>query len=408
MFYVFVALLVAVAMQTAAIVALWVRSSRRAHAEREIRDSEERFRHALDQAPVILWTARPDASLDYFNRTCIEFTGMPTDKLRNDGWLDAIHPEDRDSLIGVYMPAMESRTPFVAEYRAHRADGSCRWLLTTGVPRFASDGSYAGYVGCDIDITERKQAQEAARRSRTALEQSYREIQQLAGRLIEAQDAERARVARDLHDDVSQQLAGLSIALSSLKRRMDGQGVSEDLLADLGTLQQRTTALAQSVRHVSHDLHPTVLRHAGLVTALTSYCAELRRSHGTALTCTAQGDFASIAPEIALCLYRIAQEALRNVIAHARAGRADIRLLRTADNVEITIADDGRGFDVVHSLEQGKGLGLVSITERARLVGGTVDIVAEPNKGTLVRARIPARVTAGPGIAGERRELSLS
>ena len=124
-----------------------------------------------------------------------------------------------------------------------------------------------------------------------------------------------------------------------------------------------------------------MLRHGGLVAALTSYCAELERSHGTVLTCSAEGDFASIAPEVALCLYRIAQEALRNVVAHAGASRADVRLLRSGDHAEMTIADDGKGFDVARSLERGKGLGLVSIRERVRLAGGTVSFEAEPAEG---------------------------
>ena len=222
---------------------------------------------------------------------------------------------------------------------------------------YGPDGGFTGYVGIDIDITERKNAEDRTRESRAALEASHREIQHLAGRLIEAQDAERARVARDLHDDVSQQLAGLSIALSGLKRRMDESHVSEDLQADLRALHQRTATLAQNVRHLSHDLHPTVLRHAGLVAALTSYCAELERSHGTVVNCSAEGDFAAIAPEAALCLYRIAQEALRNVIAHAGASRADVRLRRTGDHAEITIADDGKGFDLAGSLEAGQGPG---------------------------------------------------
>jgi signal transduction histidine kinase len=171
---------------------------------------------------------------------------------------------------------------------------------------------------------------------------------------------------------------------------MDELHASEDLQSDVRALHQRTTTLAQNVRQVSHDLHPTVLRHAGLVAALTSYCAELQRLHSTRLTCSAEGDFASIAPASALCLYRIAQEALRNVIAHADASRAEIRLLRTGDKAEITIADDGKGFDVASSLERGKGLGLVSITERVRLAGGTVSVEAESTKGTRVRAEIPA------------------
>jgi two-component system sensor histidine kinase UhpB len=276
------------------------------------------------------------------------------------------------------------------EYRVRRADGSYRWLLATGVPKYGMDGTFEGYIGCDVDITERKDAEIRTLEGRTALEASHREIQHLAGRLIEAQDAERARIARDLHDDVSQQLAGVSIALSGLKHRMAELHVNEDLQADLRALHQRTATLAQNIRHVSHDLHPTVLRHAGLVASLTSYCTELQRLHGTVLTCSAEGDFASIAPASALCLYRIAQEALRNVVAHAAASRAEVRLLRTGDNAEITIVDDGKGFDVASSLERGKGLGLVSITERVRLAGGTVSVAAEPPRGTRVRAQIPA------------------
>ena len=408
------AFLTVVAIQATAIAVLLVRTARRGRAERAVRESEERLRLVLDRSPAMLWTVRPDATptLDYINRTCAEFTGLPLERLREEGWLDFVHPDDLDHVNGSYMRAIEARTGFLVEYRLRRADGAYRWLLATGVPKYGPDGTFAGYVGCDIDITERREAEDRIRESRVALEVSHREIQHLAGRLIEAQDAERARIARDLHDDVSQQLAGLSIALSSFKRRMDELHVGDELRADARALHQRTATLAQNVRHLSHDLHPTVLRHAGLVSALTSYCAELERAHGTVLTCSAEGDFASIPPGVALCLYRIAQEALRNVVAHAGAGRAEVQLLRTGDYAEITIADDGKGFEVARSLEAGKGLGLVSITERVRLAGGTVSITAEPRKGTSVHVRIPvnalARDDADSGAEDGRRERALT
>ena len=246
----------------------------------------------MDRLPAMIWTAGPNAELDYLNGTCAEFSGLPMEKLRGSGWLEAVHPEDLDPALGIYVSAFEARLPWSLEYRLRRADGAYRWMLASGVPRYGPDGSFAGYVGCDIDITERRNAEDQIRESQAALEASHREIQQLAGRLIEAQDAERARIARDLHDDVSQQLAGLSIALSGLKRRMDELNVSDELRADLRALHERTSALAQNVRHLSHDLHPTVLRHAGLVAALTSYCAEVERSHGTVSKCSAEGDFA--------------------------------------------------------------------------------------------------------------------
>lgn len=390
MSYITSVLLSVVAIQMAAIVLLLIERTRRARAERALRQSEERYRLIADRAPVMMWTARPDTTLDFLNHTCVEFTGVPLEELMDEGWLNAVHPDDRDHCASIYTPAIEARRPFVMEYRVRRADGVYRWILDSGVPKYGPDHGFLGYIGSSIDITERREAEERIRESRAALEVSHREVQRLAGRLIEAQDAERARVARDLHDDVSQQLAGMSIAFSGLKQRLGDAHVGADLQEDLRALHLRTSALAQNVRHISHDLHPTVLRHAGLVAALAAYCAELERTHGLPTTCSADGDFDSIAPGAALCLYRVAQEALRNVIAHAAASGASVRLLRTGDMAEMIVADDGRGFDLAGSLERGVGLGLVSIGERVRLAGGTVSIVAAAAKGTQVTARIPA------------------
>ena len=405
------ALMIAIAILAAAVVALLVQRTRRHGAERALRESEERFRLMADRAPVMMWTARPDTTLDFLNATCVEFTGLRLEQLLEEGWLNAVHPADKDHCAGIYVPAVEAQRPFVMEYRLRRADGVYRWVLDTGVPHYGADGRYAGYIGCSIDITERRHAEDMIRESRAALEVSHREVQHLAGRLIEAQDAERARIARDLHDDVSQQLAGMSIAFSGLKQRLAEANVSDDLRDDLRALHQRTSTLAQNVRHLSHDLHPTVLRHAGLVAALTAYCTELERTHGIVSTCRAEGDFASIAPDVALCLYRIAQESLRNVIAHAGARRADVELLRTGDHAAMTITDDGKGFDVDSSLNRTKGLGLVSIAERVKLAG-TVSIVADENTGTRVHVQIPTnpdvRIGMGPQPSSVGPEYSLS
>ena len=174
------------------------------------------------------------------------------------------------------MPAFEARKPFLLEYRLRHADGEYRWFLASGVPKYGRDGSFTGYVGCDIDITERKNAEDRIRASQAALEASHQEIQFLAGRLIEAQEVERARIARDLHDDVSQQLAGVSIAFSGLKQRLGEYHVSEELRQELVELQQQTLKLARNVRQLSHDLHPAVLQHLGLVKGLASVLRRTR------------------------------------------------------------------------------------------------------------------------------------
>jgi PAS domain S-box-containing protein len=399
---------IAVVVQAATIVALLIHQVRRGHAYRALRESESRFRLVADRAPVILWTARTDTRLDFINGFSVEFSGIPLEQLLDEGWLRFIHPHDVEPSIGLYGPAFEARRPFTFEFRLRRADGAYRWMLSSGIPKYGADGSFDGYIGCSIDITERKEAEDRVLENSAVLEASHRTIRQLAGRLIEAQDAERARIARDLHDDVSQQIAGMSIAFSGLKRRIGTSVVDDELQENLRAFQQRTIALAEHVRLLSHDLHPTVLQQAGLVAALTAYCAELERAHGTLLTCRAEGNCGAIDPATALCLYRVAQEALRNVTAHAGAASADVRLARIGDIAELTVTDDGKGFDVGGFAQGGKGLGLVSITERVRLAGGTVSIVSEVTKGTRVAVQIPAgsraAIDSGTGNAAAGRE----
>ena len=398
MTFIVVGVLGGVAILVAAIAGLLIQ-------RRALRESVEQFRLTADQAPVLIWTARPDTTLDYLNGYCEQLMGRPLEQLREKGWLDFVHPEDVDRCLATYMPAFEARRPFLLEYRLRHADGEYRWLLASGVPKYGRDGSFTGYVGCDIDITERKNAEDRIRASQAALEVSHQEIRHLAGRLIEAQEVERARIARDLHDDVSQQLAGVSIAFSGLKQRLGEYHVSEELRQELVELQQQTFKLARNVRQLSHDLHPAVLQHLGLVKGLTWYCGELGRAHGVAMPCTADGDFGAITPDAALCVYRIAQEALRNVVAHAGASRADVSLLQMGDRARITIADDGRGFDAMNRGDRDSGLGLVSMSERARIMGGTVSIVSALNQGTRVQATIPMnarmKLDAGAGMEGQ-------
>ena len=244
-------------------------------------------------------------------------------------------------------------------------------------------------AGLIVQGARRARSERALRDSERQLRQSFDLNRDLGGRLINAQEAERTRIARDLHDDVSQQLAGVSIAFSGLKKRLGVYQVSEEVQQELADLQQQTHTLGRNVRQLSHDLHPSVLRHLGLVKGLTGFCAELQRAHGVAMTCRAEGDFSAVAPEAALCVYRIAQEALRNVIAHAGASHAEVVLVQFGRQVEISITDDGRGFDAAGLRERDKGLGLVSIGERAKILGGSISIETGVNKGTRVRARIP-------------------
>jgi ligand-binding sensor domain-containing protein/signal transduction histidine kinase len=239
----------------------------------------------------------------------------------------------------------------------------------------------------EAEIFERVQVEEALRASN-------RQIQHLAGRLITAQEAERARIGRELHDDVSQRLASISISLSGLKRRVPSD--LRDEWPELASLQQQALAVSETIRHVSHELHPSVLEHVGLVAALRASCAEFGNLHDMAVVFHAADSCEDIPADIALCLHRVAQEALRNIARHAKASRVEVALtLVDEDILELKIADDGQGFDVAQARESG-GLGLISIDERVRLVSGRVWIQSALGQGTELRVRVPGVRAARP------------
>jgi signal transduction histidine kinase len=223
------------------------------------------------------------------------------------------------------------------------------------------------------------------------LRSSNEQIQCLAGRLISAQEVERARIARELHDDVSQQLAGFSIAISGLKRRPEARDNAE-LLDVLSSLQSRTIGLTEDIRVLSHELHPAVLHHAGLTDALRAHCSEFAKQHAIAVVVEAQPELGPIDSAKALCLYRITQEALRNVAKHADARQVHVNLSRRDDQIHLSIADDGKGFDLAQVSQNGNGLGLRSIDERVRLARGQLSIDAAPGQGTTLSVRLDVEV----------------
>ena len=256
----------------------------------------------------------------------------------------------------------------------------------------------------------RQRAQKTLRDNETTLRRNNEQVQDLAGRLITAQEAERARIARELHDDVSQKLAMFSVAISALKRRPEAQN-SAALHDALATLQSRTIDLTEDIRHISHDLHPSVLQHAGLVASLKSHCGEFAKQHAIRMVVRAEPELGGIDGVMALCLYRITQEALRNIAKHAAARQVDVHPEPVRDEVVLSIADDGQGFDLESVRQHGGGLGLRSIEERVRLARGHVSIETAPGRGTKVSVRFDVERMPHEQVAGldpDRASWSVS
>lgn len=220
--------------------------------------------------------------------------------------------------------------------------------------------------------------------SQRALDLARIDLRELAGRLIATQEQERARLARDLHDDINQRLAATSIGLSALRRRLP-----TPVSADIGQLQTQVIELSEDLRSMSHQLHPSWLNHAGLREALTALCATPRHISDPEIILSVPPETATLPGEVALCFYRVVQEALRNALRHAEATRVDIAVAVSDGQAVLRITDDGRGFDPSALRFHPSGIGLISMSERAKLLGGSFDLRSAPGKGVNLCIRIP-------------------
>jgi signal transduction histidine kinase len=214
-----------------------------------------------------------------------------------------------------------------------------------------------------------------------------------AARQVEALEEERSRVARELHDDVSQQIAILSHRLDAIHENLRGQGADAAVLDEADTVGDGLRDLATTVRALAHQMHPSALDHLGLGPALRSLAQEAAAVMGIEMQVDVP-DTAGVAPDHALALYRVAQESLRNVAKHSNAGRVMLRVAETERGTLLEIADDGVGFQPLVG-SPGGGLGLTSMRERLRMIGGELSVVSSPGKGTGIRAWVPRENGAG-------------
>jgi len=351
----------------------------RKQTEFALRESEERFRLMSDTAPVMIWMDDTDKRCTYFNKPWLDFTGRPLSAELGHGWADGVHAEDLAQCQETFAKAFDRREPFSTEFRLRASDGEYHWLLDIGVPRFNSDGSFAGYIGSCIDVTERKLAEEA--------------LNSISRKLIEAQEQERTRIARELHDDFSQRMALLAIELDLLKK--DIPGLNGDAFNRMESLRKHTLEMGSDLQALSHELHSATLDHLGIVLAMSGLCREFRDKHKSKIDFHSQNLPSPISPDVALCFYRVLQEALHNAAKYSRASQFNVQFLGMPGEIRLIVTDDGVGFDV-ESINKGRGLGLISMRERVKLLNGTFSIVSKLNEGTEIKVRIP--VTATPQI----------
>jgi len=248
-------------------------------------------------------------------------------------------------------------------------------------------GAQLALIAALLTQRERRRRAEATIRAREAtLRRTYEQTRHLAGRLLNAQEVTRAAIARDLHDGLCQDLASLAVALTALK---DSAGMIQapDNQRAISEIEGEMLAAYDQIRRLSHDLHPPTLRLLGLAPALKAHCAEVEKRHGVQVSFAAQDAVGRLDPDVEISFFRIAQEALRNGITHGHARHLGVSLGRSNGHVELTVTDDGSGFDFDEVRRGGHGLGLMSMSERAHVFGGDVEVVSGLERGTTIRVR---------------------
>jgi PAS domain S-box-containing protein len=339
----------------------------RRRAEEALRQLETRNSAILRAMPDLMFVLRRDGTFMDYHARAPELLFLPPEQFLDRTVRDVMPPALADTLMDAIERACRDDSQVVVEFDLRLGE------LRHFEARFV-DAENDRVLSVVRDVTDSKRA--------------FALNRDLAGRLITSQEAERTRIARDLHDDVCQELASVSVDISHLRHR-GGEVKSQEVQELLNAMQRRITSVAESLRLLSHGLHSSVLHHIGLVAALQAHCAEVERQHHLQVRFFADGDVEPSNQQVALSLFRIAQEALRNSAKHGNSGQASVSLSRAGGELTLVVADDGRGFDVAAVKGSGAGLGLVSIEERARLVKGQATVTSRSGRGTIVSIRVP-------------------
>ena len=357
----------------------------RKRAEAALRESEERLTLAFEGAQEGVYDWNLETGAVVYSSQWKRMLGYEDHEIEPhvSAFERLIHPDDFARATRVNHGVAGGDKPYVLEFRLRHKDGHYVHVLSRGFPvRREPGGPVVRIVGTHFDLTERKQNEEARERER-----SERARTELLGRLVFAQEDERRRIAREMHDQFGEQLTALGLRIRMLKDAVDGR---DDLTAQVEALEQVAQQLDRDVDHLVWELRPTALDDLGLRAALDNYVQDWSsRVSISAELHTAGLTTGRLASEIETTLYRIAQEALNNIAKHARAGHVEIILERRQNHVSLVVEDDGVGFDLGGVDADRRGFGLLGMQERAALVGATLHIESAPGEGTTILVRMP-------------------
>lgn len=337
-----------------------------------VRRSQQQYEDLVQSLEAIVWRANAHTFEPvYVSEQAETLLGYPvSDWLHQPHFKERhLHPEDRMQVLAAYRLAAHDLTHHRLDYRMIAVDGR-EVCIHECVHSVIDESGCRELIGVMMDITDRKAAE--------------RSVMEMTGRLIRAQEEERCRIARELHDDFNQRLALLAIGLERLGQTFAGQTTA---VAQVSELCRLTQDIASDVHRLSHQLHSAKLEHLGLVPAIKGLCRELSEQYGAHIHFVHRNVPHTMAKEAALCLFRVVQEALNNTIKHSGVRKGQLELFGDRGTFHLCVSDAGAGFDLQAVSAKGH-LGLISMQERVRAAGGTIAVESQPSKGTRISVHL--------------------
>jgi PAS domain S-box-containing protein len=347
----------------------------RKRADQKLAETESRLTLAARAAGAGLWTLDPTSGRFWMSETTRALFGLqPNEQMDFEKLLGMIHSEDSEAVRKMVLEAMLDGEETYIEHRLTRPDGSLRWMAARGRRHsYTSNGPYL-LMGVVTDITQSKLAEEERRNMRR--------------RFIEAQEAERCRIARELHDDVGQSLSVLNLRIADTSARMaDLLGTS---IPDFSQLSANVAEISRKISSISHELHSREFDLLGLAKAVKLVCGKWAKRQAISIDLRCDQIPDDIDRVSGISFFRIIQEALHNIEKHSGASHVEVRLTHSGNDLTLSIIDDGHGFDLGRA-QVSSGLGLISMRERMEIIGGDFEVASEPGKGTRIRAHAPIK-----------------
>ena len=347
----------------------------------------------VQTAPDIIFSRQADGTRDYISSRFYEYTGAAAGTAIGLGWMDYLHPDDKERSVVEWMGCVESGEEYESEYRMRSGQGQYRWFRARAVPLRDPDGGIVKWYGTCSDIHDSKLLEQSIRGNAIELERMVdirtAELRRLSSRLMTLQDEERRRIAREIHDGLGQELAAAKMILDGILAK-DPSKPTRQAGADASQLVDRAI---RQVRTISHLLHPPLLDEVGLISALRWYLEGLSERSGIEIQLEIEpSNLQRLMPDLETAIFRIIQEALTNMFRHSGARNGSVSVTESAGNIAVRVRDDGKGIEepVIQLRPDSVGVGIGGMRQRVKELGGSLRL-SNANPGTIVEVIIPSR-----------------